>query len=711
MPRIRTLVLILAGGAGGRLELLAQPRQARRPVRRHAPADRLPALELLQRRVERRLGRAAVPARVAERPPRQRAAVGPRPHDRRAAPAGAAPRRRAVGFPGRHRRGAVEQPELIREFAPEALVVLSADAIYKLDYGALVEEHCEAGTRSRWSRPRSSEPERYGVVQVSGGRDPDYAYKPDEPGEPPDQQRGLRLRARGRAQRAGRVEGRARGSRRPAPARLVDAGEVREHRFEGYWRDVGTIGLLGVSSGAAHRGAADRPRRPGLADPHARDREPRVGTGARRLIEASLIAPGARSPAECAERDRAWRGGRGGGRPSSIDPVPGCGRARRSAGRAGDSRRRRGGRGGVRVGEAGGEIALVGLQAVVESTVPGGARATLTWRGHERRRRIAVHVRQLVRARARRAVRAVARRRRRPRRGCSCSTRRWPRELGLDPSRAARRTAWRCSPATACPTAPTPIAQAYAGHQFGGYSPRLGDGRALLLGEVIDAHGRRRDLHLKGSGRTPFARGGDGKAAVGPMLREYVIGEAMHALGIPTTPSARGRRHRRAGRPRDGCCRARCSRRVAASHIRVGTFEYAAAHGDAALAAAAGRLRDRPPLPGRGRRREPVPGVLRARRRRPGRAGRPLDARRVHPRRDEHRQHGDLRRDDRLRPVRVHGRLRPGHGVQLDRPRRPLRLRQPAGDRAVEPGPLRRDPAAAARRRREHGGRGGDRRC
>ena len=79
------------------------------------------------------------------------------------------------------------------------------------------------------------------------------------------------------------------------------------------------------------------------------------------------------------------------------------------------------------------------------------------------------------------------------------------------------------------------MAQAYAGHQFGGFSPRLGDGRALLLGEVLDVHGRRRDLHLKGSGRTPFARGGDGKAAVGPMLREYVIGEAMHALGIPTT--------------------------------------------------------------------------------------------------------------------------------------------------------------------------------
>src|SRR4029078_12275792 len=85
------------------------------------------------------------------------------------------------------------------------------------------------------------------------------------------------------------------------------------------------------------------------------------------------------------------------------------------------------------------------------------------------------------------------------------------------------------------PAGAEPVAQAYAGHQFGGYSPRLGDGRALLLGELVDTRGQRRDLQLQGSRRTPFARGGDGKAVVGPMLREYVIGEAMHALGIPTT--------------------------------------------------------------------------------------------------------------------------------------------------------------------------------
>ena len=128
----------------------------------------------------------------------------------------------------------------------------------------------------------------------------------------------------------------------------------------------------------------------------------------------------------------------------------------------------------------------------------------------------------------------------------------------------------------------TAVAQGYAGHQFGSYSPRLGDGRALLLGEVLDVHGRRRDLHLKGSGRTPYARGGDGKAAVGPMLRKYVIGEAMHALGIPTTRAlavlATGEQV-----VRETLLPGAVLVRVAASHVRVGTFQYAAATGGEAL--------------------------------------------------------------------------------------------------------------------------------
>ena len=130
----------------------------------------------------------------------------------------------------------------------------------------------------------------------------------------------------------------------------------------------------------------------------------------------------------------------------------------------------------------------------------------------------------------------------------------------------------------ALPHGARPIAQAYAGHQFGSFSPSLGDGRALLIGEVIDRYGRRRDLALKGSGRTPFSRNGDGKAALGPMLREVLIGEAMHALGIPTTRAlavvATGEAVRRE-RPLPGAVLTR----AAASHLRVGTFEFFAAHG------------------------------------------------------------------------------------------------------------------------------------
>ncbi|WP_199178122.1 protein adenylyltransferase SelO [Mycobacterium hubeiense] len=128
----------------------------------------------------------------------------------------------------------------------------------------------------------------------------------------------------------------------------------------------------------------------------------------------------------------------------------------------------------------------------------------------------------------------------------------------------------------------TPVAQAYAGHQFGGFVPRLGDGRALLLGEVVDAKGRRRDIHLKGSGQTPFARGGDGLAAVGPMLREYIVSEAMHALGIPTTRSLAVVA---TGRPvqRETLLPGAVLARVASSHLRVGTFQYAAMTGDVEL--------------------------------------------------------------------------------------------------------------------------------
>ena len=124
-----------------------------------------------------------------------------------------------------------------------------------------------------------------------------------------------------------------------------------------------------------------------------------------------------------------------------------------------------------------------------------------------------------------------------------------------------------------------PIAMAYAGHQFGVFVPSLGDGRAILLGELRDREGVLRDLQLKGAGRTPFSRGADGRAAVGPMLREYLVSEAMHALGVPSTRSlavvATGEQVFRE-RPLPGAVLTR----VAASHVRVGTFQYFAARGD-----------------------------------------------------------------------------------------------------------------------------------
>ncbi|MDL9935984.1 YdiU family protein [Gordonia sp. ABSL1-1] len=149
--------------------------------------------------------------------------------------------------------------------------------------------------------------------------------------------------------------------------------------------------------------------------------------------------------------------------------------------------------------------------------------------------------------------------------------------LGLDPSALRTDDGLAVLSGAASPADAQPVATAYSGHQFGGYAPMLGDGRALLLGELLDPRGHRVDIQLKGSGPTPFSRGGDGFAVLGPMLREYVVSEAMNALGIPTTRSlsvvATGRDVRREG-AQPGAVLAR----VAASHLRVGTFELAARH-------------------------------------------------------------------------------------------------------------------------------------
>src|SRR4051812_30580691 len=151
-------------------------------------------------------------------------------------------------------------------------------------------------------------------------------------------------------------------------------------------------------------------------------------------------------------------------------------------------------------------------------------------------------------------------------------------ELGLDAAALDSPAGAGIFAGNALPEGARPIAQAYAGHQFGHFTT-LGDGRAILLGEQITPLGGRRDIQLKGSGRTPYSRGGDGRAALGPMLREYIISEAMHALGIPTTRSLAVVS---TGEPvyRDTALDGAVLTRIAASHIRVGTMQWAAAHRD-----------------------------------------------------------------------------------------------------------------------------------
>ena len=242
-----------------------------------------------------------------------------------------------------------------------------------------------------------------------------------------------------------------------------------------------------------------------------------------------------------------------------------------------------------------------------------------------------------------------------------------------------------------------PIAQAYAGHQFGHFTS-LGDGRAILLGEQITPSGGRVDIQLKGAGRTPFSRRGDGRAALGPMLREYIISEAMHALGIPTTRSLAVVT---TGEPvyRETVLDGAVLTRVAASHIRVGTMQWAAAHDDrTALRALADytRARHYPELAD-----SPEPHVAL------------FDAILERQARLIARWqlvgfiHGVMNTDNMALsgetidygPCAFMDSVRSRHGVQLHRPRRPLRLRQPAVDRAVEPGPARRGDVAAVRSR------------
>ena len=151
--------------------------------------------------------------------------------------------------------------------------------------------------------------------------------------------------------------------------------------------------------------------------------------------------------------------------------------------------------------------------------------------------------------------------------------------LGANPVELASSAGASLLVGNEIPTGAEPLALAYAGHQFGSFVPQLGDGRAILLGEVVGTDGQRRDIQLKGSGRTPFSRGGDGRAALGPVLREYLVSEAMAALGIPTTRAlavaTTGERVLR-----DEALPGAVLTRVAASHLRVGTFEFFAVRDD-----------------------------------------------------------------------------------------------------------------------------------
>ncbi len=152
-------------------------------------------------------------------------------------------------------------------------------------------------------------------------------------------------------------------------------------------------------------------------------------------------------------------------------------------------------------------------------------------------------------------------------------------ELGLDPAQLRSETGVQMLAGNFIPAGAEPLAMAYAGHQFGNWVPQLGDGRAVLLGEVLDRNGERRDIQLKGAGRTPFSRSGDGRAALGPALREYIVSEAMAALGIPTTRALAvamtGEQIRRQGMQPGAVFT-----RVARSHVRIGTFEFFASRGD-----------------------------------------------------------------------------------------------------------------------------------
>lgn len=185
-------------------------------------------------------------------------------------------------------------------------------------------------------------------------------------------------------------------------------------------------------------------------------------------------------------------------------------------------------------------------------------------------------------------------------------------KLGIDAAWLESDAGLAMLSGNAIPDGATPIAQAYAGHQFGGFVPQLGDGRAVLLGEVVGTDGNRYDLQLKGSGRTPFSRNGDGKSALGPVIREYIVSEAMAALGVPTTRALAAVASGESVMRQEGLQDGGIFTRVAASHVRVGTFQYFNARKDTdALRLLADHVIARH-YPGTGKAAEPYVALLEA---------------------------------------------------------------------------------------------------
>jgi glucose-1-phosphate adenylyltransferase len=371
----RTLVLILAGGAGGRLELLTERRA--KPAVPFAGTHRLidfPLSNCLNAGlsdvwVSQQFQPVSLSDHLANGRPwdLDRTTGGllllqPRQGDERA------------GFQGGTAQALWSNAELIRQFDPDALVVLSADAVYKLDYGALVREHLEAGDAVTMVTYEVDEPARYGVVQVEDGRVRDYVYKPDEPDgnlisnevfafEP---HRVLDLLD----EIAQETELEDLGHQL-LPA-LVQAGEAREHRFEGFWRDVGTIPAYWSCHQELLDGALDLddPAWPILTRAIAHRASAYVTGGA---VERSLIGPGARVAGEV----RGSVNGRGAvveAGAAVVDSVVLPGARVRSGARVERAILDDGVDVRADVGRAGGEIALVGLEAVVDTPLEAGAR-------------------------------------------------------------------------------------------------------------------------------------------------------------------------------------------------------------------------------------------------------------------------------------------------------------------------------------------------